>query len=311
MKFFQAKFNISSKILFAGLLCSATLLTAPLKAAPAIPLQEIKTEIQNYDFVLVDGFLGDMTKKNFIETRQEIWKASPRSATVIIRPASQKTLNRNADELAQSLKNLKKIKTLNRPLLIYGHSRGSLEILTMLLRQPGLVEELDIAQVVLIQGAIQGTQLADITHAQWVKLCEKNRFTKDSKFCEFSDDFMASVRNLKVANTQRHLRQLLAKLSAKQLEILDRKVSYVTSTGKMKQTHKALLPSMIYLRMKAGHNDGIIPTKYQSWGALGKVLLRENSDHLSLLTINKFSPKKEYSFFERVFQELMNQNRLQ
>ncbi len=240
----------------------------------------------------------------------EVELSSPDSQAIILRPSTKNNLAENAKLLGLSLRFLQFSGSLQKPLVIMAHSRGAAEILLTIMKQPSLIDQLKIKQIVLVQGAFAGTPLAEVTFSQWQRIClTKGLEFRSNIFCQYTKPFMKSVSDLKPLQTRKIFSDAKSKLSETSLAKINKTVSFVTSESSFWKTHKALIPGKIYINMKAGKNDGVIPSASHYLPGVGTRLFHASSDHLSLIEQNKYSPKVGASFFDRVLEALLMRGR--
>jgi hypothetical protein len=302
-------------IVFIAFTASATL---PKRYETEMSLTEIRGQsvrnlrpverkaLEGFDFVLVDGILGDLTQSLYSEVEVFLKAQLPESQIQIIRPSSFHGLELNADALARQLR------PGARPRILLAHSRGAAEVFLALLKNPDLLSEANIARVVLVQGAFSGSPVADWTADLVDRGCHrsiKSEFV--TSVCDFVDLFAPSLNGLRShsARTLRmdHQRVVGAETKAK----FEERVYFVRSRVSLGKAPMALKPSALYLGHYFGafENDGILLTIQQRVPGFGQDLGILEADHLRLLGTSRKGHKDSSVFMRSLLAELVKRNK--
>jgi hypothetical protein len=295
-------------------IASAASATLPTRYAAEMNLTEIRAQnvrnlrpveikaLEGFDFVLVDGILGDLTQSLYAEVEVFIKAQLPKSHIQIIRPSSFLGVDDNANSLARQLR------PGARPKILLAHSRGAAEVFLALLKNPELLSESNLARVVLVQGAFSGSPVADWTADLVERGCHrvvKSKFV--TSVCDFVDLFAPSLNGLR-SNEARTLRTGLQRaLGAEAKARFQERVYFVRSRVSLGKAPMALKPSALYLGhyFDAFENDGILLTMQQRVPGFGQDLGILEADHLRLLGTSRKGKKDSVLFIRSLLAELV------
>jgi hypothetical protein len=257
--------------------------------------------LERYDFVLVDGILGDLTQSLYSDVEPYLAKQFPQSEIQVLRPSSFLGLEQNADMLARQLR------SGSRPRILIAHSRGAAEVFLALLKNPELLAQENLAHVVLIQGAFSGSPVADWTAELLEKGCrDASRSELWTKACDFADLFSASLTGLR-PNEARALRLPLQRSSSEATRAqFMKRVSFVRSQVSIGKASLPLKPSALYLGhyFDAFANDGILLTMQQRVPGFGQDLGVLEADHLELLGAGRTKSMTSAVFVRSLMSEI-------
>jgi pimeloyl-ACP methyl ester carboxylesterase len=305
---------LGSGIAFIAFTASATL---PTRYEAEMSLTEIRGQnvrdlrpvermaLEGFDFVLVDGILGDLTQSLYAEVEVFLKAQLPGAQIQIIRPSSFLGLEDNAKALAWQLRPGK------RPRIMLAHSRGAAEVFLALLKNPELLSEQNLARVVLVQGAFSGSPVADWTADLVDRGCHRTVNSKIvTSVCDFVDLFAPSLNGLR-SNDARTLRTGLQRaLGAETKALFQERVSFVRSRVSLGKAPMSLKPSALYLGhyYSAFDNDGILLTMQQRVPGFGQDLGILEADHLRLLGTSRKGKKDSSVFIRSLLAELVKGN---
>ncbi|MFT3707416.1 MAG: hypothetical protein QM817_07080 [Archangium sp.] len=156
--------------------------------------------------------------------------------------------------------------------ILFGHSRGGASSLLTVLRRPRLILDGHVAAVIIVQGAVGGSPLADFINKVKPLRSEgiKALTTEESE------------RTLNAALTE-----LSKTLSPEEWDRVFSRIFYVRS-GRMKDVPAAELAFTELLLRDAGTNDGLLVTHRQGM-AFGTDLGVIDADHASLVVTGMLS----------------------
>ena len=144
-------------------------------------------------WVLIDGILGDFSQTLYAQMKMVLRDEVGIQSVDILRPSSVNTILENADLLARELNFI--AKKHGQRLVLVAHSRGAVEVFLALLKHPNLLSQDIVAKVVLVQGAFDGSPLADFVVNNVGGICGQE---SSSDFCDLIKQFLPSAASLKV-----------------------------------------------------------------------------------------------------------------
>lgn len=276
--------------------------------------KKIVTALSGKSFLLIDGMFGDLAEKIYEKDFVPFLKSELHTNDVyVVRPASNNSMDQNARYLAAEIKlmsyRFQKQNTL-KPLIVIAHSRGAAEMLVTLMLYPELIHLAHIEQVILVEGAFNGSPIAD-----WAVNILKPKCLKPTMIpvlketCDFYND-LDSLQTM-IPYRAIELRQSLERsLGQETRNLLQSKVSFVRGQSDFKSTWLPLVPSQIYLSQFYGPNDGVLLTEDQYVPGLGLDLGILNVDHLRLLKSSKKRPLQHIIVLRSVISELVALQRI-
>lgn len=221
-------------------------------------------DLRGRDVVFVAGFMNELIPGYFDDAADVAREAG--ASVSIVRPRSRQTVEQDTFTVGEEL-------TLHRsPVVLVGHSKGGADVLLTVLQRPELVLSGRVAAVVVVQGCVGGSPLADAA-TQFKPLAKGGlkAITTTESFAVFD----------------RALADLDAKLSPEQQAELFRRIFYVRSSHRDTQVAAELALSHELLA-SGGPNDGLVPLDRMRLGR-GVDLGVFDSDHASLVVAGPLS----------------------
>jgi hypothetical protein len=126
---------------------------APLQLDPSSPLKQL----DHRTFLFVSGFLNEAIPGYFKDQTEVVKELGAKAHT--FEPSSFTAMSDEADKVQQRV--LSAWGKEERPVVLVGHSMGGASSLLCLIRYPELVAEGKLDKVIVIQGAVGGSPLAD------------------------------------------------------------------------------------------------------------------------------------------------------
>jgi pimeloyl-ACP methyl ester carboxylesterase len=271
----------------------------------AVASDSTATKIERYSYVFIDGMMGDFSNSLYSSIETYIQNVTRNGTDVtIIRPSSFATLAENAEALNMKLKRLGG----PRPYILIAHSRGAAELFIALLKYPELFYNLNIARVILVQGAFSGSPVAEMTQEYLNKFCHSNSPKWMDEPCAFAGVFRESLRGLTPIEARKARMELQKNISPSDHQLFKERVFFVRSKTTLKKARFALKPSALFLNhyYYAFDNDGLLITIQQKVPGFGTDLGVYDADHMDLLSRSKSNPGAAITFFNSLvnrFQE--------
>lgn len=252
----------------------------PAMGAPAVPAlsPSLISEVGRHTVVFVEGFLNeshqgmpwDDAKTNFSVNMETLSSDFQTPDFIKIAPPSMQAVSDNADWLIDQLNSVYATHH-QHPLLIIAHSKGAAETLLAALRHPDLLVNGMIERIVLVQGAIGGSPLAE--------LASETRFLGLSNWAGLRSLRPAAIRALFETERERFTQM---ETPATQI-LVNRHVYYVRSSQRPPEVVRRLVPGNYYLSRVAGDNDGAIVTADEQLQGIGQDLGVLDADHADLV----------------------------
>jgi pimeloyl-ACP methyl ester carboxylesterase len=262
---------------------------APLVAGPASPLKHVG-ELQ---FLFIAGFLHEAIPGYFIDN-MAVTKELGADASALF-PSSGQTVSDTADVVRDEV--LTRYQANKRPVVLVGHSKGGAEALLAVLRYPELVTLGVVEKVIVIQGALGGSPVADRLRSVGAVGGLPVHFGLE-----------ALTREKARALFKLELEALRRKAPQETIDFVFSKVFYVRACSGDGQVALELLPSYEFLkRQGSGKNDGLVLVEDQRLYEGGTDLGVLDSDHGSL-TVSSFvsasTPRQRRAFTRALLREV-------
>jgi len=253
-------------------------------ASAVCPSQD---EVSQYQFIFVEGFLGSATVQNFIPLENVLQNDFQVDDFTIVIPRSANSIATNAPLVREAVLDFRRRSPEKKSILI-AHSKGAAEALLMVLQHPELITDGLISEVVLVDGAFNGTPLAYL----WQDFCHLGRMTeiaaKDLDLCRILMSWTDGVNSMKPNRIRPIMAQAIASISEGTKSSIGKHLwSIHCQFGDLRTQWKSKLAiPWAYLKLY-GDNDGVILTadeNLQTSLGIGTDLGLFFSDHMSLLS---------------------------
>lgn len=156
---------VAISVFFAPLVAQANLITQRMNELIQSEREslkpEVKKELRQYNVVFVSGFMNEITRGYFKTPRTFLEKEVPGITISEIHPSSHTNVTKNVHWLKLKLVEAW-VDGGRKPLLIFAHSKGGVETLLFLLKNPHFIDKNIIHRAILIQAPLRGTPVADI-----------------------------------------------------------------------------------------------------------------------------------------------------
>ncbi len=252
-------------------------LQRPAASKPAKWSPSLQIRMDSQRWVLIDGILGDFSQTLYAQMKMVLRDEVGIQSVDILRPSSVNTILENAELLARELNFI--AKKYGQRLVLVAHSRGAVEVFLALLKHPNLLSQDIVAKAILVQGAFDGSPLADLVVNNVGGICSQE---SSSDFCDLIKQFLPSAASLKVNFVRKE--RIKAQIQAIDFQkYFQEKILFVRSQSSFMATANPLKPSSIYLNIYFGKNDGLLLTDQEFVSGWGQDLGILPGDHFSLL----------------------------
>ncbi len=168
----------------AQLMREETERNAPLAPEPGTPLAALGTR----SFLFVSGFLSEVIG-GYFEDNAAVAKELG-ATTSVLSPSSTTAMSDEADQLRQAVLDRRQLD--GRSVVLVGHSMGGAAALLCALRYPELMLDGTLDRVVVIQGAVGGSPLADtLAHGPVTRLAGIQSLTRAEARALFEKELAA------------------------------------------------------------------------------------------------------------------------
>ena len=239
--------------------------------------------LQGRHVVFVAGFMNELIPGYFTDNVDVSRELGAQTSTLF--PPSSRSL---ADDVA--LIETEVSAHSDRSVVLVGHSKGGAGVLLTVLQHPELVLAGRVECVIVLQGAIGGSPLADaLVHVRPLRRPGLSSLTTGSSH----DTFKAAIQSV----TER--------LTAEERAFLFSRIFYVRSAHRQSALGAELALTELMLRPK-GENDGLLPPEEMKL-ADGVDLGVLDADHASL-TVSSFlsvtTPEERRAFTTALYREV-------
>lgn len=270
--------------------------------------QEIQSEpvyteqLKNHHVLFVGGVMNELaeyTTGYFTDSRdcveQELGGQSSYWG-----PSSKNSIPENAEILNGHI--LKTYFETQKPLILVGHSKGAAEILYVILEHPELILDGLVERVILIQGSMGGSRIAN-DPARWLGHAILKQLT------EFDTESLSESGAKKVFDAA--FEQYQAKIDQTAHEQVSGKIFYLRSALELNR-HSYFVQLILKLSQydleieECGPSDGFLTTCSQLDSRIGVDLGIVEADHLSLvLSWVGLSKKERRALMRAVFKKII------
>lgn len=259
---------------------------APLEVAPGSPL----AALERRHVLFVGGFLSEVIPGYFVDNAEVAHELGAQTSVVF--PSSAAGLEEDAAFLREEA--LSRFNESGRPVVLVGHSKGGAAALLTALRYPELVLTGVVDRVVVVQGAVGGSPLAEtFARSSALRTWRGLNSLTTHEARRLFDDELANVRT---------------KVTPDGLERLFARVFYVRSWEARGHTSFELALTHGYLQgFGSGQNDGLLLQEDMKLDHAGVDLGVVASDHASLTVsglLSKSTAADRKAFTRALFREI-------
>jgi hypothetical protein len=265
-------------ILFLILMSSISALSDQCLTPPAFNASaqaKNLTHANDYAYILVDGIRLFYFSRNFQPAIEVLRDELSVKDVVLVSPEVSTSINENALLIAKTISSV--IQKTHKNIYLVAQSRGAAEALLSLLDRPQLLVSAShpgVAKIILAQGALKGTPLADI----WDTVCNAspNFIAPVSEIlCAYLSPMRLSLKGLTPAVMENLVGGRISQLTPEQVENFRSKIYFVRSALPAIEASFFIKPGIQAINeMTSGchDNDGMIPASSQIIQGLGQDL---------------------------------------
>lgn len=265
-----------------------------LQKQPQARLSSEEVRVLNqYHFVFIAGFLNEGARKRYFKDNFSTLKENGIETLSMLFPSSQKAIATNVALLTPEIAKLFR-QGNNKPIILFGHSKGGVEALSLVLGEPQLLGH-EISRIVTLQAPLNGNSFLD----HWVP---------PSRWVHFSSlEGIDSMRRESVYNVVH--RKYFELAEEDKQKFTER--TYFISTSRLPAEVSFLfrLPGYMLLRKLNEPSDGIVSVSNMVLDLFGQNMGHVKADHTELVVahvpgLNISSPEKTRAFTLALFKNL-------
>jgi len=237
---------------------------------------EMLTKVKGHHYGFVTGILGELIRNDstnqgyYGKTLETLHDDFGVDSAAVFYPASYNSIEQNAPVVHDWLE-AEYIRGGNLPMVILAHSKGAAETLLAVLQNPDLVLSGKIDRLVFVQGAFQGSHIADAA----VK-AGKDLGTLWPGLGSVTTSYVQDMFRLALADFR-------SKVSIADQNLISSKISYVRSWQEMGDISHMLAACHFFLSSNFGPNDGTLLTAEEKLEGIGTDWGMLQADHRALV----------------------------
>jgi hypothetical protein len=238
---------------------------------------QVLEAVQARPVLTIAGIMNETIPGYFKDNMATIRKDFRQKQVTRLMPSSQAPVEENAPRVARWIrKNWKKFG--KKPVLVLSHSKGANETLLAVLGDPGLLREGIIDRLVFIQGALNGSHIADLLLDN-----DAGDYAAAQPFHWIFHGWKG-LWSMTTREAWPSLEKALASASAEDLALLDSKLYYVRAEQDDEKKCSWELQAMhLFVRTVFGEeSDGVMIPKDELIPGLGTDLGILSADHFDL-----------------------------
>ncbi len=250
--------------------------------------------LDQYHFVFVAGFLNERARKRYFKDNVSALKQNGIESISVLFPSSQKSVSTNINFMHSEILRLYH-DGKDKPLIIFGHSKGGIEALATVLHDTSLLRR-EVSRIIAFQSPLNGNELLD-------------RWLKPTSLHFDSLEGMNSLRGDQVYNV---IQNKFIELSDEEKKQVSSSFYYI-STSRIPSEMSFLFRFSGYLMMtKQVSSDGVIGTKNMDLELFGQKLGHIKADHTEVVIehtrgLNIATKEKTQAFTMAVLKNLLKE----
>ena len=232
------------------------------------PAEYVVPGINNYQIILVGGFLGELSHE-YLEANENAIRFMGAEHVLRIQPNSRNSVETNIEFLKSRI--LAENEIHKKPIILWGHSKGGVESLGLILKYPELVRNGVIKLVIPMQSPIGG--------------CVGGSCASFAMMWTRSLKFFDGMHSLSSEAIHRLITQRLAGLDTETREMLSNATAYVVSNQDPRLVDTVLQASAFGMTMLGQKNDALVAEQAMSIKNFGRIFGRVVADHMQMVMV--------------------------
>jgi len=258
---------------------------------PKMTLSEAENNfLKEYHFVFVAGFLNERAKLRYFTDNVKAMKVMGFKYITVLSPSSSTPMSENRAWLRTRVLEAYQ-RHDSRPMILFGHSKGGIESLAMMLETPEMWGKVE--KVITLQSPVNGLMLLD----------EELPFAKKLKFFPFN-----GMISLSKEEVRKIVHNKIRALTPEQRTLFENRIFYISSFRRPKEMALPLRP-IGYVMSKRARNDGVMAAKNMHLPGFGEWMGEVTGDHTELVFspvrgLNRATKEKSRAFIQAVLRNL-------
>lgn len=224
--------------------------------------------INNFQIIMVGGFLGELSNE-YLEANEKAVRTMGAEHVLRIQPDSRNSVDANIEILKTQI--LAEYEKNKKPIILWGHSKGGVESLGLILRYPELVRSGVIKLVVPIQSPVGG--------------CVGGTCASLSMFLSRTHTAFDGMHSLSTAAIDRVITKRIDALDTETRQMLSDATVFVVSHQDPRRVDTVLQFSAFGLSAIGQENDALVAEKAMSVRNFGRVIGRVIADHMQMVMV--------------------------
>ncbi len=261
------------------------------------PLENLSTNeievLSQYHLVFIAGFLNEGARARYFKDNVTALKKNKIETVSLLFPASRKSVSENIKILHPQI--LKLYEDGGRkPLIIFGHSKGGIEALSLALTDISLLGN-QISRIIVMQSPLNGNSFLD----HWIA---------PSLWFHFSS--LEGMDSLRAQQVYESVHQKYLSLPPENQQKFSERVYYISGSRLPSEVSFVFrLPAYLLWHSLKEASDGIISEKNMVLNLFGQNMGHVKADHTELVVshvpgLNIASEKKTIAFTQALFKNL-------
>ncbi len=248
--------------------------------------------LNKYHIVFIAGFLNERARDRYFRDNANALREHKIENISLIFPSSKKSITTNVSYVRSELKKIYE-QGQKKPLIIFGHSKGGLEVISLVLQEPELLN-FQIERIIAMQSPINGNVFLD----HWI----------NQGSIHFS--VLDGMNSLRGEQVYKIVHEKFMQLNNEQQSLVSSRVYFISTARKPSEVAFVFrIPAYMLSTIKEP-SDGVIATKNMTFDLFGKILGHVKSDHTELVIgavrgLNIATPEKTRAFTLAVFKNLI------
>ena len=260
---------------------------------PKSSLSSAEAQLLNrYHVVFIAGFLNERARDRYFRDNVKALQEHKIENISMIFPSSRKSISENVAFVRNELEKFYE-QGQKKPLIIFGHSKGGLEVISLVLQEPELLN-FQIERIIAMQSPINGNVFLD----RWI--------TQGAIHFSVLD----GMNSLRGEQVQKIVHEKFMHLNDEQKALVSSRVYFISTARKPSEVAFVFrIPAYMMYTVKES-SDGVVATKNMTFDLFGKFLGHVKSDHTELVIgavrgLNIATPEKTRAFTLAVFKNLI------
>lgn len=249
--------------------------------------------LSRYHLVFIAGFLNEGARERYFKDNVQALKENKIEKVYVLFPSSRKSVRENVKLLYPQILDLYE-QGQRKPLIIFGHSKGGIEALSLVLTETSLMGN-QVAAIVTMQSPFNGNSFLD-------------RWIAQSRWIHFSS--LEGMDSLRFEAVHEAIHQKYLSLNAAEKQKFNERVFCISGSRLPSEVSFVFRfpATMLWFWLKEA-SDGIISEKNMVLSLFGQNLGHVKADHTELVVshvpgLNISSAEKTRAFTLALFRNL-------